>query len=378
MNPRIKNQKFSEVKMKKILFLMICFAIVVSFTLTGIGCKESAVEEEAVEAAVEAVEEEAVEAAVEAVEEETEMTYKVGYAAPYLDHPWDVNYWVWWDKEMPSNWEFTVTDAQSDLNSQLNQIEDLYNMGIDVLITKAISSAGIVATLNDIWEKSGRELIIVLDAMDTDPAMAESVTAFAGADRYMMGEACAEQYIKYMDENDIEHVDYVMLTPPAGMDAGTLHKAGWLDYIDAAGATDRFNLLGEQPADWMPDKGQTVMENFIATFGDEIDMVMSMNDGMSEGAVNALKNAGYEPGEVLVNGGADCSVAGAKLVKEGWWAYGIGATPRGFARNTLAVTTKLLAGEELPYYNYFELLVMDQKNIDEMYPEILEIWGEEE
>lgn len=56
-------------------------------------------------------------------------TFRVGFSAPYMDPPYDAAFWRAWDKlvkQAPySDWQFFVTDAQSDLNNQLNQIEDL-------------------------------------------------------------------------------------------------------------------------------------------------------------------------------------------------------------------------------------------------------------
>jgi len=308
-----------------------------------------------------------------------EEKFRVGVAAPYMDPPYDAAFWRMWDKlvkEKPySDWEIIITDAQGDLNNQINQIEDLARKEIDVLLVKPLSAAGVVPTLNKVWEASGKTLPIITVNLGTDPAQIPAVIAHTGPNYYLQGLAAGEGYVKYLDAHNLDKVNYCILLGRAGSDATNLRKQGFLDKVEEMGASDRFVLLDEQPADWYTDLGQQVAENWITSFGDKMDMIYAENDDMGIGAVNALKGAGYEKGEVLVNG-VDAGFAGTSLVKEGWMTFVVLQSPMLDAEGALHLADKLRNGEKIEeFFNYIPSPIITAENADEWLPKIKETWG---
>jgi ribose transport system substrate-binding protein len=61
------------------------------------------------------------------------------------------------------------------------------------------------------------------------------------------------------------------------------------------------NLIEDQTAGWDRTEAQNVTQTWLTKHGDDIDGVWAANDGMTLGALEALKNAGLE-GEVPVSG----------------------------------------------------------------------------
>ena len=306
-------------------------------------------------------------------------TFRVGFSAPYMDPPYDAAFWRAWDKlvkQAPySDWQFFVTDAQSDLNNQLNQIEDLARKNLDVLLVKPLSSAGVIPVLTKVWEASGRKLPIITVNIGTDPAQIPALVAFTGPDYYRQGLAVGEGYVKYLASHNIQKVNYCILLGKAGSDAANLRKQGFLDKVKELGASDKFNLLDQQPADWYTDLGQQVAENWITTFGDKLNMVYAENDDMGIGVVNALKNSGYSKGKVLVNG-VDAGFAGTSLVKEGWMTFVVLQSPVLDATGALQMADKFRKGEKpKEFFNYIPSPVITAENADEWLPKIKETWG---
>lgn len=302
----------------------------------------------------------------------------IGFSAPYMDTPYDSAIWRVWDgviAEAPySEWEFIITDAQGDLNNQLQQLENLSRKDLDGLIYKPISAAGVVPTIEKIWEQNGKELPIVTFSMGTDPAQFEATKAYAGPNFYFQGQAAAEYYVELLDEKGIDQIKYCMLSGLAGSDPANLRKDGFLDKLEEMGQADRFILLDEQPGDWYTDRGQNLTENWITTFGDDLQMIYAHNDGMAYGAVNALMNAGYEPGEVLVNG-IDAGVKGAEYVKEGWMSFLVVQSPLHEVETVLKVMDEILQGKNIEYFNYIESPIINSENVDEWIPVLKEIWS---
>ncbi len=373
--------------MRKITLLtvviVLCLSLISTYALSG--CAAEPVEQPADEQIVEDPEEPADEPAGEPVEEELmfqdevfQTPYKIGFSAPYMDAPYDSAFWRnWHKKEAYIEWEFYIADAQSDASNQFNQIQDLAARGLDGLFIKPFDSRGVVPVINEVWERSDKTLPIITHAAGTEPSQLESLVAHTGPDYYLQGRAVGETWVQYIEENNIEKMNYVMILGVAGQDIVTMRKEGMLDVLEEKGVSDRFNLLGEQYGDWMNDLGQTVMENFLTTFGDEIDMVYAQNDDMGIGAINAIRNAGYEKGDILVNS-IDAGYEGVKLIEEGWMTFIIMQSPAFEVDIAWEVMGDVLQGKEVEFYNYIESPYISEENVDEWLPKIAEIWGVDE
>jgi ribose transport system substrate-binding protein len=61
-------------------------------------------------------------------------------------------------------------------------------------------------------------------------------------------------------------------------------------------------IIASQPADFVPDKGLSVMENILQS-EDDIDAVYTHDDDMAEGVVSAIENAGREDEMFLTGAG---------------------------------------------------------------------------
>ena len=73
-------------------------------------------------------------------------------------------------------------------------------------------------------------------------------------------------------------------------------------------------IVASQPADFLPDKGLSVMENILQAQKD-LDAVYTHDDDMAEGVVAAIENAGREDEMFLT--GAGGSKAAMERIKEG-------------------------------------------------------------
>ncbi|MDP2737986.1 MAG: substrate-binding domain-containing protein, partial [Pseudorhodobacter sp.] len=61
------------------------------------------------------------------------------------------------------------------------------------------------------------------------------------------------------------------------------------------------NIIDEQTGNWSRDQGQTLMTNWLTT-GTAFDAVISNNDEMAIGAIQALKSGGVDMTTVIVAG----------------------------------------------------------------------------
>ena len=73
------------------------------------------------------------------------------------------------------------------------------------------------------------------------------------------------------------------------------HNAGWIDGITAP----LFAIMHSASGDFLRSKGYEIASYFLDMF-DEIDVLFSHNDGMTLGAIDAMKERGIQPGTDIV------------------------------------------------------------------------------
>ncbi len=347
--------------MKRFLTLLLIIALVVTLGLAVFGCQGASAEE--------AIEGEVEEAGVEGAD------VTVGFSLPFIeDSPYTFPFAESLREEAAARgWELIMTDAGGDINTQSNQIEDMVAQGIDGLMMMPVDAAGIVAVIQRVYEETGGELPMICSNVMTDPPELDELVGFAGPNSYLEGKQIGEYYVNYLKENGIESINYCETQGTAGYSAAIDRHNGFLDALEEQGATDMFNELDSQPCDWSPDKAQAQTENWITTYGEDMKMVYSHNDGMAIGIINALQDAGYEPGEVLVNG-CDGQTQAVEFITEGWQLFTVFQSPAEDAATAMRTMEKILAGEDVPYWNYMETPIIDSSNAEEYLPIVEELW----
>lgn len=129
-------------------------------------------------------------------------------------------------------------------------------------------------------------------------------------------------------------------------------------------------LLDTQPADWDSAKAQNVTETWLAKYGDRIDGIFSSSDGMSVGAVAALRARGLN-GEIPVTG-SDGNSDGLRLVKSGDMVSTMFIDPVYMGAITSAIAYAARVGDiepsELSHAQrqfYLEQTLVTKENVDE-------------
>jgi ribose transport system substrate-binding protein len=104
------------------------------------------------------------------------------------------------------------------------------------------------------------------------------------------------------------------------------------------------------------------MEAFLVQY-DDIDGVYSGDDNMGVGALNAANAAGRTEGITFV--GATNFAVGYDAMERGEYWGSIYQSPVDDAEAALQTALDVLAGEEVPFLNYFDTPKITQENMDE-------------
>jgi len=350
---------------KKVTTVLLIVVFAVSLVLVGTGCKAATTATTA--------------AAATTVAAETTTAGKkitVGFSLPFIeDSPYCFPLATALKKEAAARgWTLIMTDAKGDVNTQSNQIEDMVTQKVDGIMIMAVDGKGIVAVIQKVGKETGGKLPIITSNSGADPAQLPELRAWTGPNAYLEGKLIGTTYIKILKDKGLATVNYAELTGTAGYSAAIDREKGFDDALKEANATGMFNRLDLQPGDWSPDKGQTITENWLTTFGDKLQLIYSQNDGMNTGVVKALKNAGKKPGDILTNG-CDGQTEAVQNIIDGWQTFTVFQSPAEDAALAMKTMEKILNGEKVEYFNYMVTPIIDASNAKEYLPKVTEIWS---
>ena len=189
-------------------------------------------------------------------------------------------------------------------------------------------------------------------------------TTRVGTDTYWEG----EQAGKWLEEDLIktgEQDDTINIVVLQGTLGATSQIGRSVGFDNIAGNHMNWNILAEETGDFTTAKGKEVMEKFLWLY-DDIDVLVSQNDDMTFGAIEALKESGRYIGPeddiriISFDGGR----AALELVKAGEIDVDIECNPE--QGELLAeVIHKLQRGERVEKEYMVEDKVFTIENVDE-------------
>lgn len=253
-------------------------------------------------------------------------------------------------------YEAVLTWANDDSVRQAADIENLVAQGCDVIIVCPVDQEALDAALKTAHESGvfvvdyDRTILntpyvdyctISCDITDMPPIWANFFIEKFDLDaddgksytiEFFGGSPTESAAILWMDET-------VKLLQPY-LDSGKLVCRSGQTTSDACGI-----------ANWDTTKAQDRMENLLTAFysdGSHPDIILSPNDSIALGIVNALKNAGHDdPSDFPCITGQDCDVANMQLMFEGFIAHNIFKNTTKLAELTVDAVEKHYNGEEL-------------------------------
>ena len=254
-----------------------------------------------------------------------------------------------------NGYSLLVSDAQQKPEKQIKAVREFINQEVDYILLNPIVESGWEASLEE-----AREAGIPVIAFDreVDVEAENAYTAWLGSDFYLEGEkACAwlEAFLEtnVPDEIKDEGIGIVHIQ-------GTLNSSAQLGRTkaldDALAGNAKLKLLDRQSGDFTTAKGKEVMVDMLSRFGEDIDVVYCENDNEAYGAIDAIREAGREPGtdiaagEILVMS-FDATHNGLAMTMDGQIAVNTECAPQ-YGPLLTQLIQKIERGEEVPERQY--------------------------
>lgn len=198
-----------------------------------------------------------------------------------------------------------VQSANGNEETQMSQIENMINRGVDVLVIIPYNGQ----VLSNVVAEAKREGIKVL-AYDRMINNAD-IDFYISFDNEKVGEIQAQSLVEKVPQGNY----FLMGGSPVDNNA-RLFRDGQMKVLKPFIDSGKIKVVGDQWVDgWLPENALKIMENALTTNNNKIDAVVASNDATAGGAIQALSAQGLA-GKVAISG-QDADLAGIKRIMAG-------------------------------------------------------------
>lgn len=262
--------------------------------------------------------------------------------------------------------EVLFQDAQGDESQQISQCENLITQGVDILVILS-HNADVMGNV----VKEAKDAGIPVVAIDRVIPNAD-LDLYVGMNNDIIGDMIAQYAYDKVPQGN-----YVFICGAPTDPNAAIYKEGYLRVLQPAIDSGDIKVVGDASCDsWDPSIALNNVENFLTQNDDNVDVILTMNDGMAGGAVQALKARNLD-GKVLVTG-QDGELAACQRIVEGSQAMTVWKPDTELSRLTIEACIKLLKGEDNSDINgsynnglkdvpcvYVEPVSVDKDNLDD-------------
>lgn len=236
-------------------------------------------------------------------------------------------------KKLGADLIFYDAGGYANVNKQIGQIEDVIQRKVNGIIFTATNSTATVPAINKAIE-AGIKVV-----NDNVYCKSKMIKARVMKNDYDIGMVQALGLIDLMGGKG----KVLLLPGPAGADVAIDRERGGEETFK------RFKdikIVGVKWTESSSAPAMKVMEDMLQAHPD-IRAVHTFGGMVMQGAVQAIRAAGYKPGQILV-GSADMAPYQRRLMKEGWVQVLVPNTPVLMAEDAVKVCVRMIHGEPVP------------------------------
>jgi len=270
--------------------------------------------------------------------------YVIGFANADISNPWA----VFMDREVQAEAEkypnlikkLYVTDAQGKADKQINDVEDLHTKGMDALIIRAVTEAGLDPIITRL-HKGGLPIITISKGTKSG-----NYTCFVASSNYTMGRLQVIWLAQMLKGKG----NIVVLAGWAGAGSTEERKIGG---YEALAHYPGIKVLDRQYTQFSASKGKEIMQAMIQTYGKDINGVWCDSGIQGAGAMEALHAAGIK---VPITG----EPINSFMKRAQQWGYPAVAPgyPVAMGADAVKLSLRVLQGISIPYKYNAERMVL--------------------
>jgi inositol transport system substrate-binding protein len=247
-----------------------------------------------------------------------------------------------------------VEDAQNDVAKQQSQIQNFIAAGVDAIIVNPVDTDATTA-----MSKLAAEAKIPLVYVNREPVNVDSLPekqAFVASNEVESGTLETKEVCRLLGGKGTA----VIMMGELSNQAARMRTKDVHDVV----ATDEckgIKIVEEQTANWQRTQGADLMTNWLSS-GLEFDAVISNNDEMAIGAIQALKAAGKDMKKVIV-AGVDATQDALAAMQAGDLDVTVFQDAAGQGKGALDAALKLVKGEKVEKKVYIPFQLVTPANV---------------
>ena len=237
-----------------------------------------------------------------------------------------------------------ILAADSSLETQVSQIENLVTKGCDVLLLNPYDSDGVVNAVQAATDKG-----VGVFTMDVD---CEGSTSFVASDNYKVGEMLADAVIEQLDgKGKIAIIDGITVTSLKDRTDG---------FMDKIKDTD-IEVVAEQQTAHARDTALASAENILQANPD-IDAFVGVNENSGMAILSAATSAGLSDLYITT---VDATAENMAAIRDGKVAIGVSQDPYKMGYTAVEQAINWCQGEETDEFIEVPVEYMDKDNIQD-------------
>lgn len=243
--------------------------------------------------------------------------------------------------------ELTCVSGEGDDNKENGLLEDCITKKYDLVIVQSNNNSAQAPYVEKLVEANIPVITTnpTTHQSDLDGSNDNSVmkgTGTVDADPVMQAKAGADRAVTEIPPN----ANVVVLKGPSGNYHADKRREAWTRYF--FDKRPDVKILYEDYANWNSDEALTLMESWVQS-GTHIDAVISMNDNMAAGAIEAVRdNRDYVSAEgkpSFLAYGVDGTAQGCLLVREGLLTCTVLQSAADLAKKNMEYAGKIVNGQ---------------------------------
>ncbi|MDO4615887.1 MAG: substrate-binding domain-containing protein [Lachnospiraceae bacterium] len=242
----------------------------------------------------------------------------------------------------PDGVNLTTQDAQNDAAKQQQMIESARNAENDAIIINLVDPASAESML----ESAGDIPVVFVNRYPTDDSVLEAgKCVYVGSDELTSGKFQGEFLVDYFNEKGQTDITYVMIQGTLGQTSTTNRTASAVKALEDGGLN--ITLKGAELAgEYDRATAIEVFSPLISTGEIDFDCVISNNDAMALGVIEAMEQKGLNPADIPIVG-IDATADGRQAIKDGKLAMSVFQDPNGQGKGAILAAVNLIEGNAL-------------------------------
>ncbi len=249
-----------------------------------------------------------------------------------------------------------IEDAKDDVSKQLSQVQNFIANGVNAIIVNPVDTSATAAIT-----KAAAEAGVPLVYVNREPADVDKLgpkAAFVASNEAESGTLETKQICKLLGgKGNILVIEGQLSNQAAVQRTKDIHE------VIATPECTGIKIVAEQTATWDRTQAQNLMTNWLSK-GLTFDAVVSNNDEMAIGAIQAMKAAGIDTKKAIV-GGVDATQDALASMKSGDLKVTVFQDAAGQGKGAVDAALALAAGKPVDKKVYIPFLLVTPANMDQ-------------